>query len=184
VKKKKAQKAGKPQTWLITALLASGSVAYVVFLFLPTQRSIHALRSQVQERRQQIVQGQSMVRTVAQARLRLAAANEVGQQWRDQSPQQSEVSAHLASLTKHAQAAGVAIDRLDPLPPVDLQLLSEQNISLHFHAPFAKIFDLLERLESIPGSLWIRDLRLQASSDASDNLRGELTLPIFVDRTD
>jgi len=186
MKKKTFQrnKTNKPKTWLITALLAAGAVSYVVFVFLPFQNSISVLRSQVQERRQQIMQAQSLAGTVAQARLRLAAAREVAQQWRADAPKQAQLVTHLASLTKQAEEAGVAIDRLDPLPAVELNLVAQQNVSMQFHAPFAAVFDLLARLENLPGTLWVRDLRLHANSEADNTLRGELTLTIFVDRAD
>jgi Tfp pilus assembly protein PilO len=182
--KSTSRKGRKPQTWLITALLAAGAVAYVVFVFLPFQRTIDGLRNQVQERTQQIVQAQSLVGTVAQARLRLTAAREVSEQWRADAPRQAQLVTHFASLTQQAEEAGVKIDRLDPLPAVELNLIAQQNVSMQFHGPFAAVFDLLERLESLPGTLWVRDLRLQASTETDDTLRGELTLTIFVDRAD
>jgi len=175
---------GQPKTWLITALLAAGAVAYVVFVFMPFQRSISGLRAQVQERRQQIMQAQSVASTVAQARLRLAAAREVGQEWRADAPKQAQLVTHLACLTKQADEAGVAIDRLDPLPTVELNLIAQQNVTMQFHAPFAAVFDLMRRLEALPGTLWIRDVRLHANSEIDNTLQGELTLTIFVDRSD
>ncbi|MBW8884591.1 MAG: type 4a pilus biogenesis protein PilO [Planctomycetia bacterium] len=177
-------KKGKPQTWLITALLAAGAVAYVVFVFLPFQQNISTLRGQVQERRQQIMQAQSLAGTVAQARMRLVSAREVGNQWRADAPHLAQLTTHFASVTKQAEEAGVAIDRTDPLPAVELNLLAQQNVTIQFHAPFSAVFDLLHRLEALPGTLWVRDLRLHASTEGSNTLRGELTLTIFVDRTD
>ena len=178
------RQSGKPQTWLITALLAAAAIAYVVFIFLPFQRSINQLQQQVQERRQQIMQAQSLAGTVAQARIRLASAREVSQQWRADAPRQAQLITHYASLTQQAEEAGVAIDRLDPLPAVELNLIAQQNVTMQFHAPFAAVFDLLHRLEALPGTLWVRDLRLHASSESDNTLRGELTLTIFVDRAD
>ena len=178
------KKNGKPQTWLITALLAAGAVAYVVFVFLPFQQSISTLRGQVQERRQQIMQAQSLAGTVAQARLRMASAREVGDQWRADSPHLAQLGTHFASLTTQAQEAGVAIDRVTPLPAVELSLVAHQSVTMQFHAPFAAVFDLVHRLEALPGTLWVRDLRLHASTEENNTLRGELTLTIFVDRTD
>lgn len=182
--KPKTKKTRMPKTWLTTALLAAGAVAYVVFVFLPFQRKIDALRSQVQERSQQIMQAQSLTGTLAQARLRLVAAHEVGQQWKSQAPKQSQLITHFASLTHEAEAAGVAIDRLDPLPAVEMNLVAQQNVTLQFHASFAAVFDLLDRLEALPGTMWVRDLRLQAGAASDSTLRGELTLTIFVDRAD
>jgi Tfp pilus assembly protein PilO len=178
------RKAGKPKTWLTTALLAAVALAYLFFVFLPGQHSIGELRAQVQERHQQILLAQSLVRTVALARERLGAAQEVGQQWRADAPRHSELISHFASITQQAEAAGVAIDRFDPLPAVELNLIGMQSVTLQFHAPFSAAFDLLTRLEKLAGTLWVRDLRLQAGADKDQPLRGELTLTIFVDRSD
>jgi Tfp pilus assembly protein PilO len=183
-KKTLNRKGGKPQTWLVTGLLAAAAVAYVVFIFLPLQNSINKLRQDVQERRQQIMQAQSLVGTVAQTRVRLTAAREVCQRWRAESPKQAQIITHYASLTQQAEEAGVSIDRLDPLPAVELNLIAQQNVTMQFHGPFSAVFDLLHRLESLPGTLWVRDLRLQAITDNDNTLKGELTLTIFVDRTD
>jgi len=178
------RKASKPKTWLITGLLAAGAVAYVVFVFLPFQRSIGELRSQLQERRQQIMQAQSLGGTVVQARLRLASAREVAKEWRADAPRQAQLITHFASLTKQAEEAGVAIDRLDPMPAVEMHLIAQQNVTMQFHASFGAVFDLLRRLEALPGTIWVRDLRLHANSEVDNSLRGELTLTIFVDRAD
>jgi Tfp pilus assembly protein PilO len=181
---KKRPKARKPKTWLITALLAAIAVAYVVFVFLPGQRSVSDLGAQVQERRQQILQAQSLARTVILARQRLTDTHEVSQRWRDEAPRQAELISHFASLTQQAEAAGVAIERLDPLPAVELNLVAQQSVTLQFRGQFAAVFELLRRLEALSGTLWIRDLRLTASGNADNVLKGELTLTIFVDRTD
>ncbi len=130
------------------------------------------------------MQAQSLVGTVSQTRLRLTAAREVCQQWRSNAPKQAQIITHYASLTQQAEEAGVAIDRLDPLPAVELNLIAQQNVTMQFHAPFSALFELLHRLEAQPGTLWIRDLRMQAISDNDNTLKGELTLTIFVDRTD
>jgi Tfp pilus assembly protein PilO len=175
---------GKPKSWLTTALLAAIALAYLFFIFLPGQLSIGELRAQVQERHQQILQAQSLTRTVALAKERLASAQDVGQNWRAEAPRQSELISHFASLTQQAEAAGVAIDRFDPLPAVELNLVSMQSVTLQFHAPFAAVFDLLTRLEGLPGTVWVRDVRLHAANENDNTLRGELTLTIFVDRTD
>jgi len=42
----------------------------------------------------------------------------------------------------------------------------------------------LLRLEALPGTIWVRDLKLYANNETDNTLRGELTLTIFVDRAD
>jgi hypothetical protein len=184
MKARPTKKPGQPKTWLITGLLAAGAVAYVVFLFLPGQRAIDKVRAEVQERRQQIMQAQTLLGTVAAARLRLTAAQEVGQQWRSAAPRHGQLTKHIARLTREADEAGVAIDRLDPATLVERNLIAEQNVVVQFHARFPAVFDFLNRLESQPGTLWIRSLTLHRNRDDDNLLRGELTLTIFVDRAD
>src|SRR5688500_2992535 len=181
-KKSLAARQNKPRTWVITALLAALAVAYVVFVFIPCQQSIAVLQAQVQERQQQILHAQSLARPLVQARERLAATREVSRQWRDEAPRPTELISHLASLTRQAAAAGVTIDRLDPLPAVEMRVVAQQNVTLQFQGAFDKAFDWLARLESLPGTMWVRDLRMAAASETDNELRAELTLTIFVDR--
>jgi Tfp pilus assembly protein PilO len=173
---------GKPKTWIITALLASLAVAYVIFVFVPCQRSIGQLQSQVHERQQQIMHAQSLTRPLIQARERLTQTRDVCRQWRDESPRPTELISHIASMTRQAEAAGVAIERLDPLPAADMKVVAQQNVTIQFHGAFQQTFELMRRLESLPGTLWVRDLRLAAPNESDNQLHGELTLTIFVDR--
>jgi len=173
-----------PKSWLITGLMGAAAVAYVLFVFVPMRRSIEGVRQQIEERRQEIMEAHNLTATLAESKLQLAAARIVSHDWRSHAPRQAQLISHYASLTQQAHEAGVAIDRLDPLPATELNLLTRQNVAMQFHAPFAAVFDLVRRLESLPGTLWIRDLRLHASDDSSATLRGELTLTIFADRAD
>ena len=76
--------AGKPHTWMITALLAAISVAYVVFVFLPVQRSIRLLSAELQQKRQELVQAQSLARPIAACQASgWTQTREVCLQWQD-----------------------------------------------------------------------------------------------------
>ena len=182
-KKSFTRSRGKPQTWVITLLLAVVAIAYLIFIFVPGQRSIGRLRSQFQERRQQIMQAQTLLSTVDHARRRLTETRSVSETWRSVAPRHSAMITHFASLTQQAQSAGVVIERLDPLPAIELNLLAEQDVTMQFNAPFNAVFDFLTRLESLSGTLWIRKLRLHSSGTTEGRLQGELTLTIFVDRS-
>jgi Tfp pilus assembly protein PilO len=173
----------KPKTWLITGLLAAVAVAYVVMVFVPGQKSIGEMRADVQQRHQQIVQAHSIARPIALAQQRLDQTRQVGLQWRQTAPRLADLSTWLARLTEQSEAAGVKIQRLDPVPVTELNLIAQQNVALQFTGSFAAAFELLGRLESLPGTIWIRDLRL-TGDPAAGQIRGDLTLTIFVDRAD
>lgn len=176
--------AGKPQTWLITGLLASLAIGYVVFVFLPLQRSIYVLRSELQEKRQHVVQSQSLTGPLERARQQLAQTKEASLRWKEGAPTTAELAKHFASITQHAQAAGVKVGRFEPQPTVDLQVLSQHIVTLHFEGQFEQAFDFLARLEQLPGTIWFRDVRLSLADEKLQTLQGELTLTIFVDRAD
>jgi len=176
--------AGKPRTWLITGLLASLAIGYVVFVFLPLQRSIYVLRSQLQEKRQLVVQSQSLTGPMERARQQLAQTNEASLRWKEDAPTPADLAKHFASITQHAEAAGVKVGRFEPQPQVDMQVLSQHIVTLHFEGPFEQSFDFLAKLEQLPGTIWFRDVRIFVADAKLQTLQGELTLTIFVDRAD
>jgi Tfp pilus assembly protein PilO len=175
---------GKPRTWLITALLAAISVAYVVFVFLPTQRSIRLLSAELQQKRQELVQAQSLARPIQHAKERLQQTREVCLQWQEGAPTQGTLAIHFASLSRQAQEAGVTIERFDPQLAAEMQVLSQHNVNLQFQGEFAHLFDFLSRLERLPAAIWIRSVQVSVAPDDTATLQGELTLTIFVDRSD
>jgi len=175
---------GKPRTWLITALLAAVSVAYVVFIFLPVQRSIRQLSAELQQRRQELVQAQSLARPIEHAKQRLAETREVCLQWQEGAPTPSNLAIHFASLTRHAEEAGIVIERFDPQLAAQMQVLSQHNITLQFHGEFEHVFEFLTRLERLPVAIWFRNLQVSRTQAGDATLQAELTLTIFVDHTD
>jgi Tfp pilus assembly protein PilO len=175
---------GKPRTWLITALLAAVSIAYVIFIFLPVQRSIRELSAELQQKRQELVQAQSLSRPIVHAQQRLAETREVCLQWQAGAPTPSDLAIHFASLTKHAEDAGVVMERFDPQLAAQMQVLSQHNITLQFHGEFPGVFEFLTRLEKLPAAIWFRSLQVSQAQPNDATLQAELTLTIFVDHSD
>jgi Tfp pilus assembly protein PilO len=175
---------GKPHTWLITALLATISVSYVVFIFLPVQKSIRLMSAELQQKRQELVQAQSLARPIDYAKQRLGETREVCLQWREGAPTPADLALHFASVTKHAEEAGVVIDSFSPQLASQMQVLAQHNITLQFHGEFSEVFDFLSRLERLPSAIWFRNLQISQVQAGKETLRAELTLTIFVDRSD
>jgi Tfp pilus assembly protein PilO len=184
MKKTSPQPAGKPRTWLITALLAAMAVGYVVFVFLPLQKKIRVLRSDLQEKRQHVVQAQSLTGTIERAKQQLAHTREVSLSWQAGAPSAAELARHFANITQHARTAGVKVGRFEPQPAVEMEVLAQHTVNLHFQGQFQQAFDFIARLEQLPGSVWFRDVKLFVPDPTTPQLQGELTLTIFVDRAD
>jgi Tfp pilus assembly protein PilO len=173
----------QPRSWLITGLLATGALAYLLFGFLPGQRSISRLRSQVNERQQHILQAHGLIGPLEQTAQQLSRIRTVSETWHADSPNHQELAGHMARLTAAARTSNVALERFDPQAAVELATLSQHAVNVQLQGEFTGIFEFLRQVEQLPGSVWVRDLRLTAQPSGS-TVQGELTLTIFVDRSD
>lgn len=174
----------KPRSWLITGIVAAAAIAYVFLVFLPGQRSILAIRSQLHQRQQQILQAESLFGPLEQAAQRLAHTRQVSSQWKTAAPSHTQITEQFAQLSAAAGKAGVAIERFDPQPPVELQMLAQHGVIVQFQGEFLQVFEFLRRVEQLPGTIWVPSLRMSGDAHSGKTLRGELTLTIFVDRAD
>lgn len=177
--------AGRPvKSWMVTAVLAAASVGYVLLVFVPGQRAIGDLRAQLDEKQQHVLQSQRLGGPIRQAELRLASTREFSTQWLSAAPRPTNLVSFYARLAEEAKAAGVDVQRLDPQPAVDRQMISEHPVVISLDGQFAQVFDFIHRLEQLPQSLWVRDLRLSRGDGESESLQAELTLTIFSDRSE
>ena len=184
IKKKRFQGSGKPKSYLVTALLASAAVAYAIFVFVPAQKTIVELRSTLNERRQHILQANSLVLPLDQAAGQLAKTKLVSLEWKNEAPRHSTLAGQFARLSSEAQAAGVVVEKFDPQPAVDMKVLAQHAVVIQWKGDFSQSFDFVRRIEQLPGTVWLRNLRLTRSEQPGTPLQGELTLTIFVDRSD
>jgi Tfp pilus assembly protein PilO len=173
-----------PRSWLITALLASLAIAYVAFVFVPEQRRIGALQGELHERRQHILQAHSLTIPVERATEQLAKTHAISAAWREESIDSDEISHALAKISSLADAAGVAIERLDPQKPTELESLAQHEFVVHLRGRFPEMFEFVRHAEQLPGSVWISNLRLTSDPPTAPAVRGEMTLTIFTDYAD
>jgi Tfp pilus assembly protein PilO len=173
-----------PRSWMITALLASLAVAYVVFVFGPAQAQISTLSARLSERHQHILQADGLVGPVEFATQQLAKTRLVSAAWREAAPSPTQLSACFASLSAQAKASGVSIEQFSPQAATDMQVLEQHGLTIHFHGEFPQIIDFVRRIEELPASIWIPNLRLTRDDQSGSSLRGEMNLTIFVDRSD
>jgi|GEM_PF-1167231 len=177
--------AGRPvKSWMVTALLALASVGYVMLIFVPGQRSIAKVRSEIEEKQQHVMQSQQLGGPIRQAQLRLASTREYTADWHSAAPRSRDLVGVFARLAEEAKAAGVQVKRLDPQPAVQHQAISEHPLVVIMEGSFASVFDFVRRLERLPETIWVRDLRMVRSDSSSETLMVELTLTIFTDRNE
>lgn len=162
-------------------VIALGLMAafFTVFFYLPSRAEIRGLRRDTAELRRQ-VEG---------ARLQL---NEMGSLDREV----EELEAYLAEMQRRvprdpaapqivqqlARLAGahrVRVTRLEPEPERGGQTLRHVPFRMELVGPFEGIVGLIHGLETHDRLFWVDHLTLQRKSDASTDLKAEITLTGF-----
>jgi Tfp pilus assembly protein PilO len=175
--------AGRPvKSWMVTAALAAAAVAYVALIFVPGQRAIAKLRAEVGEKQQHVLQADGLTLPIRQAELRLASTREYSTQWHASAPGASDLVGCYSRLADEAKSAGVYVKRLDPQPAVEMQMICQHPLTITFEGTFPQVFDLVRRIEALPQTIWVRDLRVSAGDGGSETLQAEMSLTIFADR--
>jgi hypothetical protein len=85
----------------------------------------------------------------------------------------------LADISREVYGSGVKTIRFDPQPTSKLQTVKQTPLVLGTTGTFAEHFDMLQRLESLPASMWIEQLSIRAPTTEGENLESELSLAIF-----
>lgn len=177
--------AGRPiRSWMVTAVLAASSVAYVGLVFVPRQRAIGLLRSELNEKQQHVLQTERLNVPIRQAELRLTSTRDFATQWHDSAPKPDELVGVYAKLAEQAKLADVRLKRVDPQPAVELQTVNEHPLTLSLAGNFSQTFDFLRRIESLPETVWVRSLRASSGVEPGEDLQVELSLTIFADRSE
>lgn len=175
------QKGGQPKPWVLAVVLGGGVALYLLVWFLPEQRRISALRTQLISHQQHVERLDLLSQQLEVTREQLAAHERVAQSWRQTAPTRETLGKLYAQLSLAAEAAEVKFTRFDPTHRETHQLLEEHDISLAFQGSFQAVHDFIHRVEQLPETIWI--IRLHVSSGPPTGpLEGELTLTIFTHR--
>jgi Tfp pilus assembly protein PilO len=174
----------KSRSLVATVLLAAGSVAYVFFVFLPGQKAIAHLRRELDTRQQYIVDADRLAHAVQLADQDLKKAREFAEAWRRTAPSERGLASILGRITGAAEESGVSIERVDRRGVKQYEMIGQVPVVLECEGTFREVFDLTHRLEMMPQSVWITDLRMERQSKTSETVVAEIALAVFTDNSE
>jgi len=174
----------KSRSLVVTIMLAAGSVAYVFFVFLPGQKAIAKLRRELDAKQQFIVDADRLANAMQLADQDLKKAQQFVEGWRRTAPDERELAPILGRVTGAAEESGVGIERLDRRGVEQYEVIGQVPVVLECEGTFRQIFDLTRRLETMPQSVWITDLRMERQSKTSGNVVAEIALAVFADNSE
>jgi Tfp pilus assembly protein PilO len=171
----------KPKSWILTVLIAGAVLAYAFFAFLPTQKSIAGLRSELAEQRKEVLERGSLEAEIVGLQSRIAVVRATLDAWREHAPTEQETATFIGVVSQLAQQAGARVERITPRSVVNMAALRQHPADLTVEGDFVQIADFLRSLEQRPETIWITRLNLTASGDAGASVRCELSFTVFTD---
>lgn len=171
-------------SWAITLPVAAATIAYLLFVFLPTRRDIEALRLQVQQKQDVISAAEPLRGIIASMEHEAEAAEQHVAVWRGRAPSEADLSTIYGEIHRRLEAAGADADRFDPLEAAERHTLREHRVALGATGTFGEILDVFTRLEALPQTIWLEDVRLEATPQARQGIQCEATLVIFTDNSE
>lgn len=171
----------KNRNLAITVALGGAVVAYIVLIFLPTQKSIASLQADLAAQQTTIGRSQSLSTALTELDGRLQAASKFSASWQADAPSARHRAPALGAVTRCATEAGVATLQFDPRPNEPLATVARIPISLTCEGTFAQVVDLLQRLEALPATIWIENMRVAAQRGDAEIVHCELNLVVFAD---
>jgi Tfp pilus assembly protein PilO len=166
-------------SWIVTIPLAAAAVAYVTLSFLPDRRAIGEARRQIRQKQQYIVQSGGLATVLRSAEEELKKTQAYNAAWGQHAPVEAELSAVHGKIQELAKASGTTITRFDPEPAVRYEKISHFPIGVGCVGSLAEICGFLERLESLPTRIWVKDLLLKETGKDGNPILCELNLGIF-----
>jgi len=168
----------------VTLPTAASVVALALLVFMPNQRKIDALRSQLRSRQMLTNEAQGMAQRIQDLQEQTDLAAAYVQRWRTNLPRDNQAVLVQAEITSLAAQAGVETTQLNPSEDVELPTLVRMPLKLELQGTFAEIFDFVKRLERLPRFIWLDTLTLKTSREDGEDLECEVDLIVFRERSE
>jgi len=174
----------KPRSWILTLVFSAAVLAYIFFIFVPTQRSIAELRKGLEQQRQYVVQADLEYVSYGQLENELMQVEQYLEQWRDASPSERDLPVLLGNVSQIAAASGVTMRRMNPGESVELASVSQHSFQFDVEGSFSELFEFFRQLEGLSGIIWSNQLQLQRNGKSDKRLQCKLDLTVFTDNPD
>jgi len=174
---------GNSKSLFLTLLISGGALAYAFLIFVPIQRSIASLRSELDSKRQFILDAGSLEPRITELTAELQQAEKVVDSWREHSPSEEEMATFIGQVSVLASKAGAKPGRITPREAITLASLRRHPAEFSVQGSFSQLSHFLAELESLPKTIWINDLKLQRDGEDRETLRGEITFSVFADNS-
>ena len=167
--------------WLLPLATLGMGTAYLVLVFLPNRRAISELAGQVACKQQTVLQAAADLQALATTQREIQRASSYVAAWQSASPREGNLAGLFGRIGVLARSSHVSTARMAPQEPLVMAKVRRVSVMMGCTGSFSQITSFLQKLEEMPQTLWIEDLRLENSGKDGELMRCEMTLEIFAD---
>jgi Tfp pilus assembly protein PilO len=171
----------KNESYVVIAVVVVVAVAYPLAAFFPQMRAIRAVRREIREKQQFIMQADKL-RPLLADQQKLIAETEthlVQQSGLMISP--AHLSRTYGEISRLCAATGANTARFEPHEAEEFDTFRKVPLGLSVTGSTQQIESLLASLEGLPQLLWIENLRIEGPSEAGGFTSCHMDLALFVD---
>jgi Tfp pilus assembly protein PilO len=165
--------------WAITLLLAGAALAYLFGMFIPRMRSVAEIRQRVSAKHDAIVQASKLAPTIAVLSRECDATSQYIASQQRRLTQPDDLPRVFGQISQLITASGGATTRFEPQPAFCLEQVRRVPVAISIIGSFDAIERIIASVETLPGAIWIEDLRIDEAHEAGGNVKAELQLAIF-----
>ena len=174
----------KPKSWILTVAISGAALVYALFVFLPTQKSIASLRSDLSQQRNEVLELGSLEAEIVSLERRIVTARATIDEWQEDAPTEQESATFIGVVSQLAQRAGARVERITPRSVVKMAAIQKNPADLTVEGDFVQIARFLRSLEQRPETIWLTRLNLTDKGKTGATVRCELSFTVFSDNSD
>ncbi|MBM3999713.1 MAG: hypothetical protein FJ297_09280 [Planctomycetes bacterium] len=168
----------------VTAGVATLAVAYVAFVFVPGQRELAGLRESIAVKQVALSQSTHVPARIAACEERLTETHAYLAAWRSHATLEPGLADLYRRLTAHAAETGTTLSMIRPKPPVASHHVREHSVEFRCEGTLAGLWELLARIERLPESIEIGNVKMESTGQDGETVRCAMTLSIFAEPDD
>jgi hypothetical protein len=176
--------ANRSKRSILVLSAAALAALYALLVFLPTERGIGALASQLAASERLVERGELIGPAADITRQELAKTQAYIEAWEESAPSEARLPELFGRIHVLAQQSGATATQFDPQPALPYATIRRIPVDVACVGSFGQICRFLEGLERLDQTIWIESLRMEASGEDSQDVRCDLILGVFADNQD
>lgn len=171
----------RKQSWLILAAIGGLVTAYAYFYYLPGNRKMAEMKSELAEAELQAEGNVHLIAALAATQKQLDDAVEYTQAWEAAAPSEHEISEVFERIHELTRLAETETTRFEPESVVAYETFRRIPVSMECQGSFAQLAAVLTAIEHMREPIWLRRVEIQSAGQDGELARAEISLDVFAD---